>query len=137
MCQNPSRREPGGPSATTPRTAPVYRLLYGGRSSINHRSTTIEIFGMNVSMRVSPPRISATAPLIPEAIYTMKAWGFEYKTIAFTWVKRNTKADSWFWGMGWWTSSNPEYCLLGMKGSPKREAKNIHSIIDTIMSKEL
>src|SRR5690606_14474161 len=32
----------------------------------------------------------ATAPLIPEAIYTMKAWGFEYKTIAFTWVKRNT-----------------------------------------------
>ena len=73
----------------------------------------------------------ATAPLIPEAIYTMKAWGFEYKTIAFTWVKRNTKADSWFWGMGWWTRSNPEYCLLGMKGSPKREAKNIHSIIDT------
>jgi len=48
----------------------------------------------------------ATAPLIPEAIYTMKAWGFEYKTIAFTWVKRNTKADSWFWGMGWWTRSN-------------------------------
>ena len=33
--------------------------------------------------------------------------------------------------MGWWTRSNPEYCLLGMKGSPKREAKNVHSIIDT------
>ena len=73
----------------------------------------------------------ATAPLLPEALYTMKAWGFEYKTIAFTWVKRNKNADSWFWGMGWWTRSNPEYCLLGMKGNPKRVAKNIHSIIDT------
>lgn len=64
----------------------------------------------------------ATAPLIPEALFTMKAWGFEYKTIAFTWVKRNKKADSWFWGMGWWTRSNPEYCLLGVKGDPKRAA---------------
>jgi len=73
----------------------------------------------------------ATAPLIPEALFTMKAWGFEYKTIAFTWVKRNKKADSWFWGMGWWTRSNPEYCLLGVKGDPKRVEKNIHSIIDT------
>jgi N6-adenosine-specific RNA methylase IME4 len=73
----------------------------------------------------------ATAPLIPEALFTMRAWGFEYKTIAFTWVKRNKKTDSWFWGMGWWTRSNPEYCLLGVKGDPKRVEKNIHSIIDT------
>ena len=72
----------------------------------------------------------ATAPLLPEAIFMMKCWGFEYKTVGFTWVKKNKKSDSWFWGMGWWTRSNPEYCLIGMKGSPKREAKNIHSVLD-------
>lgn len=75
--------------------------------------------------------IWATAPLLPEAIYTIKAWGFEYKTVGFTWVKRNRKSDSWFWGMGWWTRSNPEYCLIGTKGNPKRLVKNILSIIDT------
>jgi len=73
----------------------------------------------------------ATAPLIPEALYTIKSWGFEYKTVGFTWVKKNRKSDTWFWGMGWWTRSNPEYCLLATKGSPKRKAKNIHSIIDS------
>ena len=33
----------------------------------------------------------ATAPLMPEALHTMKSWGFEFKTIAFTWVKKNKK----------------------------------------------
>lgn len=73
----------------------------------------------------------ATSPLLPEALHTMKSWGFDYKTIAFTWVKRNKKSEGWFWGMGWWTRSNPEFCLLGIKGSPKRIAKNIHSVIDS------
>ena len=73
----------------------------------------------------------ATSPLIPEALFCMRSWGFEYKCVAFTWIKRNTKADSLFWGMGWWTRSNPEFCLLGTRGSPKRDAKNVHSVIDT------
>ena len=72
----------------------------------------------------------ATAPLLPEALYLIKAWGFEYKSVAFTWVKRNKKSDGWFWGMGWWTRSNPEYCLLATKGTPKRNEKNVHSVVD-------
>ena len=72
----------------------------------------------------------ATSPLIPEALYCMKSWGFEFKCFAFTWVKRNKKSDSWFWGMGWWTRSNPEFCLLGTRGNPKRVAANVHSVID-------
>lgn len=73
----------------------------------------------------------ATSPLLPEALFTMKQWGFEFKCVAFTWVKRNKRSSSWFWGMGWWTRSNPEYCLLGVKGNLKRIARNIHSVIDT------
>ena len=29
-----------------------------------------------------------TSPLLPEALYTMKRWGFEYKTVAFTWNRK-------------------------------------------------
>jgi N6-adenosine-specific RNA methylase IME4 len=75
----------------------------------------------------------ATAPLLPEALYTMKQWGFEYKTVAFTWVKKNKKADSWFWGMGTWTRSNPEFCLLGVRGDPRSASHSVHSVIDTMI----
>ena len=75
----------------------------------------------------------STAPLLPEAIYTIKSWGFEYKTVAFTWVKKNKQADSWFWGMGSWTRSNPEYCILATKGNPKAVSHSVHSVVDTII----
>jgi len=56
-----------------------------------------------------------TFPLLQEGIDTLKKWGFTYKTVAFNWVKKNKKADSFFWGMGNWTRSNSEICLLGVK----------------------
>lgn len=53
------------------------------------------------------------------------------KTCAFTWVKKNKKADSWFWGMGRWTRANAELCLLATKGKPTRINAGVHYIIDT------
>ena len=61
----------------------------------------------------------------------MKEWGFEYKNIAFTWIKKNKKADSNFWGMGSWTRSNPEFLLLGTKGNPKKNSSSVHSVIES------
>jgi N6-adenosine-specific RNA methylase IME4 len=58
-------------------------------------------------------------------------WGFEYKTVAFTWVKRNKEAPTWFWGMGSWTRANAELCLLATRGKPKRMNAGIHSVIDS------
>lgn len=72
-----------------------------------------------------------TMPKLSECWDLIRKWGFEYKTVAFTWVKRNKKADSWFWGMGSWTRANAELCLLCTKGKPKRKNAGIHSIIDT------
>lgn len=72
-----------------------------------------------------------TAPCLVEGIELCKAWGFNYKTVGFVWVKRNKKALSWFWGMGYWTRANAELCLIAIKGKPKRIAKNVHQIIDT------
>jgi len=76
----------------------------------------------------------ATFPKIKEALDLMESWGFEYKTNAFTWVKKNKIKDSWFWGMGRWTRSNAEICLLGVKGKPLRIGKGVHSVIDAKIS---
>jgi N6-adenosine-specific RNA methylase IME4 len=51
--------------------------------------------------------------------------------MAFTWVKRNKKSNSWFWWMWNWTRSNPEVCLLAVKWKPKRFSAKVHSVIDT------
>ena len=72
-----------------------------------------------------------TMPKLNECFDLISAWGFEYKTCAFTWVKRNKISDSWFWGMGRWTRSNAEVCLLATKGNPKRISAGVHSIIET------
>lgn len=64
-----------------------------------------------------------------EGFEVLKAWGFTYKTVALVWVKQNRKADSLFWGMGYWTRSNVEICLLGTKGRPKRASAGIHQVI--------
>ncbi len=72
----------------------------------------------------------ATYPSLPIALKLIKKWGFHYRTVAFTWVKRNKKADSWFWGMGGWTRANAEICLLATLGNPKRVSKSVHSVLD-------
>ena len=52
----------------------------------------------------------ATAPKLEEALQTMKAWGFSYRTCA-VWDK--TKI-----GMGYWWRIQHELLLVGVKGSP-------------------
>jgi len=71
-----------------------------------------------------------TMPKLNECFEVIKAWGFEYKSCAFTWVKKNKKSNSWFMGLGRWTRANAELCLLATKGKPKRISAGVHSIID-------
>lgn len=72
----------------------------------------------------------ATFPKLPHAMATIKAWGFTYKTCAFTWLKQNKKAPTLFWGMGYYTRSNAEICLLATKGKPlPRVSRRVHSVI--------
>ena len=59
----------------------------------------------------------------------IKAWGFTYKTVAFVWVKQNKKKESLFWGMGYWTRSNAELCILATKGAPKRVDAGVHQVV--------
>ena len=72
-----------------------------------------------------------TYPNLQEAFEVIKVWGFTYKTVAFTWVKRCKKSPSWFVGLGHWTRANAEICLLATKGKPKRMSRSVRQIIDT------
>ena len=65
---------------------------------------------------------------LPQALDLIKAWGFEYKTVAFTWAK-TTKKEKWHFGCGYWTRANPEQCWLATRGHPPRLAKNVRQLI--------
>lgn len=64
----------------------------------------------------------------------MEAWGFEYKTAAFVWVKKARKSGGNFWGMGAYTRANAEVCLLGTtKGLRAKEwvkSHRVHQIVE-------
>ena len=75
-------------------------------------------------------------PELPGALEVIKAWGFEYKTVAFTWVKTNEndrfidlKGSGLHWGMGYWTRANAELCLLATRGAPKRLDMGVHQVV--------
>jgi len=71
----------------------------------------------------------ATDPLLPRALELIEAWGFEYKTVGFYWVKSNSAKDGFFTGLGYWTRANPEQCLLATRGKPKRRAKDVRRLV--------
>jgi N6-adenosine-specific RNA methylase IME4 len=72
----------------------------------------------------------ATYPKLCEALNTIKAWGFTYKTVAFTWVKTCKKATNKFhFGLGYWTRGNPEICLLATKGKIHRISNLVANLV--------
>jgi N6-adenosine-specific RNA methylase IME4 len=75
-------------------------------------------------------------PEQPGAHEVIKAWGFEFKTVAFVWLKSTGKAESidlngggLDWGMGNWTRANVELVLMGIRGKPQRIAKDVHQVV--------
>jgi N6-adenosine-specific RNA methylase IME4 len=75
-------------------------------------------------------------PELPGALEVIRAWGFEFKTVAFHWIKTTKNGEGialdgkgLHWGMGHYTHSNIEPVLLATKGSPRRTAKDVHSVV--------
>lgn len=68
--------------------------------------------------------------MLKEALEVIKAWGFNYKTIAFQWLKLNKRGKGYFYGLGRWTRGNTECCLLATKGKPKRKSASVFQIIE-------
>lgn len=69
----------------------------------------------------------ATYPNLPQALEVGTAWGFKFKTVAFTWVKK-TKHGKDHVGLGYWTRANPEILILFTRGTPKRINKSVRNL---------
>jgi N6-adenosine-specific RNA methylase IME4 len=75
-------------------------------------------------------------PSLPEALKVVEAWGFTYKTCAFSWIKAHAGQLEMFqdeipdqMGLGYWTRANSEVCLLATRGDPKRLNKDVRQAI--------
>lgn len=77
-----------------------------------------------------------TPPFLDLSLRVMRAWGFRYVSVGFTWIKlkkgyRDTLfLDSdIFIGLGHTSRKSTEMCLLGKRGAPKRADKNVREVI--------
>lgn len=113
---------------------------YNGRVSHENRSTK---FGSGASghydvmsdaelLALPVPTIAAddavlfmwaTWPRLDFALQLITAWGFSYKTCAFDWFKTNPNGGLFF-GVGYYSKSNSEPCLLATRGNILKPATN-------------
>lgn len=65
-----------------------------------------------------------TFPILYEAQPIFKAWGFEYKALAFSWLKRHTNTGGYCMNTGFYIRGNCEICLLGTRGDARSLIKD-------------
>ena len=71
----------------------------------------------------------ATFPRLNDALEVIKAWGFEYITVGFVWVKTQKDGNIRMDGVGNYTMANAEICLIGRKGKYWRNKTGIKQIV--------
>jgi N6-adenosine-specific RNA methylase IME4 len=72
-----------------------------------------------------------TSPILRESFDVIGAWGFKYRTIGFTWVKRNPVSGTPFFGLGAWTRANAELCLIAAKGQISRINNSVSQVVES------
>ena len=136
---------PGGFNLLYPDPPWAYRdRAKAGKRGAEHKYPTMKMKDL-VAMRPFIDRVSAkdcalalwvTGPLLPDGLALMDAWGFRYKTMLFVWAKmtRGIRQQvpmfpKWHFGMGHWTRSNAELCLLGTRGKMKRRVASVPQLL--------
>lgn len=116
---------------------PAWKYWSGGSRSADRHYPTMNIEDIkdlpvqDISEKDSILAMWVTNPILPQALEVVKAWGFEYSTVLFTWIKRNKVSNTFFWGCGSYTRANPEMVIIGRrgKGLPVKSHR-VHSIIE-------
>lgn len=111
-----------------------YRNDKGMGVAENHYKTmtTEEICSLPVEQVIDKNTVLflwVTFPQLEEAFKVIEAWGFQYKTAGFIWLKPRKAGDGFVLGMGYWTRSNAEICLIATRGKPKRQSKKVSQLI--------
>lgn len=105
---------------------------FGGSASRHYSTMSVdEICQLPINEIADDPCMLfmwATWPLMPQWNEVITAWGFKYKTLAFSWVKTTTNNKIAI-GAGAYTRSNNEICLLAVKGKAAAMVRD-HSIIN-------
>jgi N6-adenosine-specific RNA methylase IME4 len=107
-----------------------------GRSVENHYGTS----GLDQIAKLPVAALAADDCVLPmwctwphvsigTHVEIMRAWGFRPCTAAFVWVKQTADGGGLWTGMGYFSRSNTEVCLLGIKGSPLRLATDVHQVV--------
>lgn len=93
-----------------------------------------------------------TGPHLHNAFKLLEEWHFQYKALAFDWLKLTKNAHqnflkiladtgdieeaferSTFFGNGYYTRANTELCLLATRGKPKRESRKVREPVVTVI----
>ena len=95
------------------RFEPYSRSSGMSRAADNHYPTSPlgEIKSLDVASIAAPDSVLflwATVPMLPQALETMAAWGFAYKS-SFAWAKDRV-------GTGFWNRNKHELLLIGTRG---------------------
>lgn len=104
------------------------------KNPVSHYScmTLAEIQELPVGQLAAPDCLLvlwATAPMLPQAIATVKAWDFTYKT-AGAWAKRSKTGGAWAFGTGYILRSAAEFWLVGTLGHPKPGSRSVRNLIE-------
>jgi N6-adenosine-specific RNA methylase IME4 len=79
-----------------------------------------------------------TWPQLDAVLDIIAAWGFDFSSAAFVWVKTNgetartpedLKPRDLHWGNGFRTRANTEFVLLATRGAPMRLANDVHQVV--------
>lgn len=75
--------------------------------------------------------IWGTYPMLREMFEVIEAWGFEYKSLGFQWVKLTSTKRKFAFGLGHYTRSNTEPCFIAVKGKPQILVNNMSQLVIT------
>jgi N6-adenosine-specific RNA methylase IME4 len=70
----------------------------------------------------------ATAPMLPQALDVMAAWGFTFKTMG-AWAKQSSTGQKWAFGTGYILRSASEPFLIGTRGRVKIKSRSERNLI--------
>ena len=70
---------------------------------------------------------------LKEGIEILECWGFKYKTVAFNWIKKTPKGETYV-NFAPWTLKSSEICLLGIKGNmgQYKKSRNVRQLVEAI-----
>ena len=93
--------------------------------------STADIAALPVNQLAAPDcalLMWATAPMLPDAVALMAAWGFTFKS-AGAWAKQSSTGNAWAFGTGYCLRSAAEFFLLGTIGKPKVRSRSVRNLI--------